>query len=125
MERLKVRRDFISAARGRKVSRQAFVLQARRRNDGRPNRIGFTVTRRTAKKAVERNRIRRRLKEACRALTGLFAGSGVDYVLIGRRPALTIPFDALKSDIADALADLAAAMNAGKAPKGVRRAADG
>jgi len=126
VDRIKIRRDFVSAARGRKVSRPAFVLQARRRDDGLPNRIGFTVTKRTAKKAVERNRIRRRLKEACAAVAGHFAGRGVDYVLIGRRPALTIPFADLKSDLAAALSDLAARMNSGEtAGQDMRRAADG
>ena len=82
MERLKVRRDFISVASGRKVSKRAFVLQSRQRGDDLPARIGFTVTKRTAKKAVERNRIRRRLKEAVRLMAGRFVQPGLDYVLI-------------------------------------------
>ena len=46
----RTRREFLAAARGHKVSRPAFVLQARDRGDDGPARIGFTVTRRTAKK---------------------------------------------------------------------------
>ena len=66
IERLKKRRDFLAAAKGSKAARRAFVLEARERGDDGPARFGFTVTKRTAKKAVERNRIRRRLREAVR-----------------------------------------------------------
>ncbi len=130
MERLRVRRDFVSAARGRKVSRRAFVLQTRYRGDTLPARIGFTVTKRTAKKAVERNRIRRRLKEVARAVAGEFDRTGTDHVLIGRRPALTIPFNDLKSDLSAALAELAARAESGSpsetaARNAARRPADG
>lgn len=130
MDRLKVRRDFVSAANGRKVSKRAFVLQARHRGDNLPARIGFTVTKRTAKKAVERNRIRRRLKEAARLVAAPAARPGIDHVLIGRRPALTIPFTELKSDLSAALAELGARMapvaqNGQNAPHAARRPADG
>ena len=130
MERLKVRRDFISVASGRKVSKRAFVLQSRQRGDDLPARIGFTVTKRTAKKAVERNRIRRRLKEAVRLMAGRFVQPGLDYVLIGRRPALTIPFAELKSELSAALAELGArlapeALAEQGAPNAARRPANG
>lgn len=108
MERLKLRRDFISAAGGRKVSKRAFTLQARRRGDLLPARIGFTVTKRTARKAVERNRIRRRLKEAVRLTADEHARAGTDYVLVGRRPALTMPFAELTSELGSALNEMGA-----------------
>ena len=130
MERLKVRRDFISVASGRKVSKRAFILQARRRGDNLPARIGFTVTKRTAKKAVERNRIRRRLKEAVRLVAEQIVQPGMDYVLIGRRPALTIPFTELKSELSAALTELGARLVPGaltdqSAPNAARRPANG
>ena len=87
IERLKKRRDFLAAAKGSKAARRAFVLEARKRGDDGPPRFGFTVTKRTAKKAVERNRIRRRLREAAR-LAAENAPAGHDYVLVGRRAAL-------------------------------------
>jgi ribonuclease P protein component len=130
VERLKVRRDFVSAAGGRKVSKRAFTLQARRRGDTLPARIGFTVTKRTAKKAVERNRIRRRLKEAVRLTAERLVRPGVDYVLIGRRAALTIPFTELTSELSAALTELGARLAHGMpaeqgAPSAARRPADG
>ncbi len=102
-ERLTKRRDFLAAAKGRRTARPAFSLECRARGDEGPPRFGFTVSKRTAKKAVERNRIRRRLKEAVRLLARDHGRPGSDYVLVGRRPALTEPFQALTGDIARAL----------------------
>jgi ribonuclease P protein component, eubacterial len=82
MERLRQRADFLAAATGAKVPTAAFVLQARKRDEHGPIRVGFTVSRKVGT-AVERNRVRRRLREIVRlsAATGLL--SGHDYVLIG------------------------------------------
>ena len=67
-----------------------------------PIRVGFTASRRIGT-AVERNRVRRRLKEVVRlsAATGLSRGH--DYVLIGRRAALSLPFEQMTQDFERAL----------------------
>ena len=62
MERLRRRADFLAAAGGRKVATAAFVLQALGRVDNGPVRVGFTVSKKVGT-AVERNRVRRRLKD--------------------------------------------------------------
>jgi ribonuclease P protein component len=102
MERLRQRADFIAAAGGRKVTTAAFVLQARERDDGGPARVGFTVSKKVGN-AVARNRVRRRL----RAVVGLSASvslrAGHDYVLIGRRGALSLPFERILDDFDGAL----------------------
>jgi ribonuclease P protein component len=108
MERLKKRRDFLAAAKGRKATRRAFVLETRARGDEGPPRLGLTVSKRVAKSAVERNRIRRRLREAARLAGDEGASAGHDYVIVGRRAALTEPFADLRSALADALAALRA-----------------
>jgi ribonuclease P protein component len=102
MERLKRRRDFLAAATGASVSTPGFIVQVRRRSDAGPARVGFTVSRKVGG-AVERNRLRRQLRELVRlsATTSLNAGS--DYVLIGRRAGLEIPFVELTVDFAGAL----------------------
>lgn len=100
--RLKLRRDFLAVAKGQKAVRRAFMLESRRRGDQDPPRFGFTISKRVAKSAVERNRIRRRLKEAAR-LEESRARPGHDYVLVGRRAALTEPFAALRAELAAAL----------------------
>jgi len=102
MERLRQRADFLAAATGAKAPTAAFVLQARARDDSAPARIGFTVSKKVGN-AVERNRVRRRLREVVRGSAALNQATGHDYVLIGRRTALTTPFDRMVADFAGAL----------------------
>jgi ribonuclease P protein component len=102
MERLKRRADFLAAATGSKVPSGPFVLQTRVREDeGGPVRVGFTVTKKVGN-AVERNRIRRRLRELVR-LSNDTMQAGHDYVLIGRRNALSAPFDKMADELKRAL----------------------
>jgi ribonuclease P protein component len=68
-----------------------------------PPRFGFTVTKRSGG-AVQRNRIRRRLKEALRLLDPLPAPSGYDYVILARPDALTMPFATLQGELVRAFA---------------------
>ena len=53
--------------------------------------VGFTVSEKVGN-AVQRNRVRRRLKEALRQVLPQDAEENTDYVLIGRTEALTRPF---------------------------------
>ncbi len=105
VERLKKRRDFQAAAKGQKAARRAFILEARHRGDEGPPRFGFTVSKRVAARAVERNRIRRRLKEAARQAAPE-ARRGHDYVLVGRRAALGEPFADITAALHAALSDV-------------------
>lgn len=65
-------------------------------------RIGYTVSRKVGG-AVERNRVRRRLRELARQVLWPRANEGCDYVLIGRRAALQRPFARMAQDLARAL----------------------
>jgi ribonuclease P protein component len=102
MERLRHRADFLAAATGTRAQASAFTLQARRREDEGPARVGFTVSKKVGN-AVERNRVRRRLREMVRLSAVGPMRVGFDYVLIGRRAALAQPFGALLTDFATAL----------------------
>jgi ribonuclease P protein component len=102
MERLRQRADFLAAASGIKVSASAFVLQARKRMDNGPARFGFTVSKKVGN-AVERNRVRRRLRDIVRLSGGERLRSGHDYVMIGRRAALQLPFVRMTQDFEGAL----------------------
>ena len=106
MDRLRQRADFLAVANGARVNSTAFTLQSRRREDLGPIRVGFTVTRKNGN-APERNRIRRRLREAARELeaTGDFMAMRPhhDYVLVGRRAALTRDFADMVDDLRTAL----------------------
>jgi ribonuclease P protein component len=102
--RLRRRRDFVAVAgtRRRWVA-PAFVLQAGPR--GAPDEIGlgFTASRRLGN-AVARNRARRRLRAAARAILPGAASPGYDYVLVARPAILTCPFNVVLSDLATAFA---------------------
>ena len=102
MEGLKQRADFLKAATGTKVPAAAFVLQMRQRAETGPIRVGFTVSRKVGN-AVERNRVRRRLREVVRLHGKSRMHSGHDYVLVGRQAALSLPFDRIAHDFERAL----------------------
>lgn len=105
MQRLKNRRDFQAAARGASFALRSLVVQMRERGDEGPPRIGFTVTRKLGG-AVERNRIRRRLKEAVRLALPGKVRQGRDYVFIGRPEAAARPLKLLMEDVVHAVARL-------------------
>ena len=91
MQRLRRRADFLKAATGAKAPAAPFVLQAIRRGEDGLARVGFTVSRKVGT-AVERNRVRRLLREIVRRAAAAMR-PGYDYVLVGRRTALQEPFD--------------------------------
>lgn len=108
MERLRRRADFKAVAGGRRISRRGFVLQALSApGEPRPPRVGYTVTRKIGN-AVVRNRIRRRLRAAV-AANGRHLESATDYVLVGRRAALTLQFERLVTDLESGFAELSGA----------------
>ena len=102
MDRLRQRADFLAVANGARVNSAAFVVQSRRRDDGGPIRVGFTVTRKNGT-ATERNRIRRRLRELVKRLDVISMRPHSDYVLVGRRAALNRDFSTMLDDLRTAL----------------------
>jgi ribonuclease P protein component len=102
LQRLRQRADFIATASGAKAHATGFVLQSRERRDQAPPRVGFTVSKKVGN-AVERNRVRRRLREVVRLAGADDMQAGRDYVLVGRRAALDLGFDKLIDDMSGAL----------------------
>jgi len=100
---LKKRSDFLAANKGLRVARPGLVLLALP-NQGLGKRFGVTVTKKIGN-AVVRNRIRRRLREAAK-LAGASAETGTDYVLVGRRAALSLEFDRLVADLLNGITQL-------------------
>jgi ribonuclease P protein component len=105
MDRLRQRADFIAAAKGPRMARPAFVVQARSRDDDGPVRVGFTVTKKVGT-ATERNRIRRRLRALVKRLDVISMRPHHDYVLVGRRAALDRGFEVMLDDLRSALGPL-------------------
>jgi len=64
--------------------------------------VGFTVSKKVGN-SPERNRVRRRLREVVRLTPSSRLRPGHDYVLIGRRAALQLPFEQLFEDFTRAL----------------------
>lgn len=96
LRRLIKRSQFQRAARGNRAGRSAFGLQSVAAAEAEPG-IGFTVTKKTGN-SPERNRIKRRLRAAVTACARDFVPHH-DYVLVGRREALSEPFAKLVADL--------------------------
>ena len=105
--RLKRRAEFLRVAgRGSKAPTPGLVLQALRRGDDAPARLGFTVTKKVGN-AVVRNRMKRRMRELVRAAFPSGAKVGFDYVMIGRDGGIERDFTMLAMELGKALAKVA------------------
>lgn len=107
LQRLTRRPQFLAAAKGVSLARGAVLIQQLDRQDGDPViRLGFTATKKIGS-AVVRNRAKRRLREAARALTPVHGRPGCDYVFIARSGTAERPWDRLLDDVKSALTRLA------------------
>tara|TARA_R110002072_G_scaffold13135_13_gene55545 strand:+ start:1983 stop:2513 length:531 start_codon:yes stop_codon:yes gene_type:complete len=115
--RLTVRREFLHAAKGAKAVRPGLVMQARTGlAPAESCRAGFTATKKVGG-AVQRNRAKRRLREAARLLLPLYGRPGVDYVFIARGTTGARDWPHLLDDVKSALLTLARPASDGRAEK--------
>lgn len=99
LHRLKNRGNFLHAQhKGRKWVSHGLIIQAVP-NDLGQKRVGFTVSKRVDKSAVNRNRIKRRLRAVAADVLPVCAVDGYDYVLIGRPASATRPYETLCKDL--------------------------
>ncbi len=111
MRRLTSRPQFLAAAKGVSKAVGAVVIQRLDRgDDDRTIGVGFTATRKVGG-AVIRNRAKRRLREAARALIPHHGVAGSDYVLVARQGAARRDWLRLLDDVRSALTRLAGAPN--------------
>ncbi len=116
ISRLTKRSEFLACAKAPSCARGSVVIQARPRDDDSLLfRVGFTATKRIGG-AVERNRAKRRLREAARQILPQVATPGTDYVIIARGGVLARPWARLLDDVKSALLRLAADRSAPHMP---------
>lgn len=97
--RLKNRPQFLAVRNGEKRRGGFFLLEVLDRKEPETEaRVGFTVTKKHGN-SVERNRMRRRLKEAVRLHAGFAMQPGHDYVVVARRDVLKATFTELAAEL--------------------------
>ena len=109
LETLKKRSSFQRLTRhGARIVTPGFILQslARRPEDVLPARIGYTVSKKVGN-AVERNRVKRRLRSLIRESGTGLAQAGWDYVLVGRRSGLHRSYERMLAEFERAMTDAA------------------
>lgn len=104
LETLKDRSDFVLLnKKADKWVSKTVVVQCYKNLKKHPSspaiHIGYTVTKKTFKSAVKRNRVKRRLRSVASEIITQYANPDFIYVLIGREETLTRPFDAIKNDL--------------------------
>jgi ribonuclease P protein component len=95
-------RDFATLAADGATRSHPLLVARTRRNDLDATRFGFAIGRRLGG-AVKRNRVRRRIREALRAMAPAFQ-PGWDILIIARPPIVEADHDALVGALKDVLA---------------------
>lgn len=100
--RLKNRQEFKDIQlKGQSWVSSSVIVQILENAQQSPNcRMGLTVSKKVSPLAVERNRIKRRLRAAAAEVLTPKALGGADYVLIGRKETLGADFEKIKKDLA-------------------------
>jgi len=107
IRKLTKRSEFLACAKAPSCAKGSIVVQALPRDDDIALvRVGFTATKRIGG-AVQRNRAKRRMREAARQILPLIATPGTDYVIIARTGVITREWTRLLDDVKTALLRLA------------------
>lgn len=96
--RIKKRCDYLKVQENGKKCRTKHFLLSYLAKDISSSRIGITVTKKVDKRAVERNRIKRRVREVFRSKRPFFA-KNADVVVIALQGAAGLSFDQISRQI--------------------------
>lgn len=112
ISQIKTRADFVKIqSKGKKWVSHGLTIQTMPNEQGL-TRVGFTVTKRVDKSAVNRNRMKRRLRAVAADVLSKGALTGHDYILVGRAQTLKRPYGLLCKDLRWCLRKLDLAISA-------------
>jgi len=102
VETIKSSKDFQNAKDGQFVRSSSFLIQAiESQNDGLV-KVGYTVSKQNGN-AVDRNRIKRRLKSVANLVFKKHGIKNWNYVIIGKKNTLNIDFHNLTEELETAV----------------------
>lgn len=104
--RLTDAKDFKTVQKEGKVFQfSSFGISLLNRNDGNPTRVGFIVSTKIAKDAVDRNRFKRAMSESVRtSLSSL--KEGFDIVFLAKQSIVKTPTDIVMKEVKKALSEI-------------------
>lgn len=96
---MKKRSDFLwGQANGKKWVSKGFILIVTP-NKGRGRRFGLTVSKRVSSKAVDRNRMKRRLRAIATDILPEYGKNNIDYIFLARPETKTRLYLDLQKDL--------------------------
>ena len=99
LETIKKRKDFVTVyGRGKYYKTPIFTLYCFKNSGHDITRFGFTASKKTGK-AVQRNKIKRRLKGMIREIGQNEFAKSTDYIIVAKTDALKCKFDIMKENL--------------------------
>ncbi len=96
--------DVLRKNRQKRWVSEGFIVQVLPKHESRASRkeaygVCVSVSKKTAKRAHDRNRIKRRLRAVAFEIIPANAAEDMDYMIIGRLSSLTREYDQMKKDM--------------------------
>jgi len=104
LNRLTKRKDFGEIHQQGQITRGRLMMLRAKRNNLKYSRVGIIVSKKVAKKATQRNKIKRRMRQIIREK--ILLHSGYDFVIILKHNAASVNYEELKDDWQRVWADI-------------------
>ena len=102
LETIKSSKDFQNAKNGLFFRSTSFLLQAVQSDNKGVTRVGYTVSKQNGN-AVNRNRIKRRLRSVSNLVFEKHGKKNWNYVIIGKKNTLIVDFQSLIKELTSAI----------------------